>query len=138
VVRPLIMVVIDEPALRYLFTINLTSRGYDVIEMRGSPEVVSVVEQNKPDLVILDLMIGSVNGLDVCKALCEYRMSTVIAFNMRGGDADLIKCLGMGVDDYIGKPFGIDELIARINAVLRYKRFTGQQESEIYIEGSKV
>lgn len=137
-VRPLVMVVIDEPALRYLFTINLSSRGYDVLDMRGSTDVISFVEKNRPDLVILDLMIGSINGFEVCKELCEYRMASVITLNMRGGDADLIKCLEMGVDDYIGKPFGIDELIARINAVLRYKRFAGQKELEVFVEGSRA
>lgn len=138
VVRPEILIVIDEPALRYLFNINLSSRGYNVVEMKGNIDVISFVESNKPDLVILDLMIGSNNGFEICKALCEYRVSSVIAFNMRGGDADLIKCLGMGVDDYIGKPFGIDELIARINAVLRFKRFGGKKELEKIVKGSNV
>jgi DNA-binding response OmpR family regulator len=138
VIRPLILIVIDEPALRYLFDINLNLRGYDVIDMRGSVEVLDFVEKNRPDMVILDLMTGSVNGFDLCKELCDCHTSSVIAFNMRGGDADLLKCLEMGVDDYIGKPFGIDELIARINAVLRKIRFNGQKETAKIVERSKA
>jgi two-component system, OmpR family, KDP operon response regulator KdpE len=138
VIQPLVLVVIDEPALRYLFTINLSLRGFEVIDIKGSNEVISFANKIRPDLIILDLMIGSVNGFDVCKSLCEKKNSSIIAFNMRGGDTDLLKCLDMGVDDYIGKPFGIDELIARVNAVLRKTRFNQKIETQKYYEGSKA
>jgi DNA-binding response OmpR family regulator len=138
VVRPLILIIIDEPALKDLFSINLSVRGYDAFAIQGSAETLESVEKNKPDLVILDLMIGGADGFEICKKLCASRLSPVIAFNMRGGDADLLRCFEMGVDDYIGKPFSVEELMARINAVLRNKRFGKQKESEKSIEWSKI
>jgi two-component system, OmpR family, KDP operon response regulator KdpE len=138
VTRPYIMVIIDEPALKELFRINLSVRGYDVLDIPGCVKSVSIAEKSKPDLVIIDLMIAEVDGFDICKQICKLDIAPVIAFNMRGGDADLLRCFELGVDDYIGKPFGVDELMARINAVLRHKRFTGKSISENMIERSKL
>lgn len=135
---PHILVIIDEPALKYLFSINLYSRGYEVKVLPGSSDLISNIAQFNPDLVILDLMIPGIDGFSLCNFLCKSNISPVIAFNMRGGDADLLKCLEMGVDDYIGKPFGIDELIARINAVLRHRRFERPGLSKTLVEWSKT
>jgi DNA-binding response OmpR family regulator len=136
--RPYIMVIIDEQALKELFRINLSVRGFDVLDLPGCKNLVSITKKNKPDLVIIDLMISEVDGFDICKQICDLNIAPVIAFNMRGGDADLLKSFKMGVDDYIGKPFGVDELMARIYAVLRHKRFTGKALSENNIEWSKI
>jgi DNA-binding response OmpR family regulator len=135
---PHVLVMIDEPALKYLFSINLYRRGYEVNVLPGSKDLISNIVQFNPDLVILDLMIQGINGFSLCNLLCKSNFSPVIAFNMRGGDDDLLKCLEMGVDDYIGKPFGIDELIARINAVLRHRRFERPGLSKRLIEWSKI
>jgi DNA-binding response OmpR family regulator len=135
---PRIFVIIDEPALKYLFSINLYSRGYEVKVLPGSNDLLSNISQFNPDLVILDLMVHEIDGFNICKFLCKTNVSHMIAFNMRGGDNDLLKCLEMGVDDYIGKPFGIDELIARINAVLRHRRFEKPNHSETLVEWSKT
>jgi two-component system KDP operon response regulator KdpE len=136
--QPLVLIIIDEPALRDLFSINLKVRGFDVLDIRSNSKIMASVVNNLPQLVILDLMVGEVDGFDICNQLCKSNLSPVIAFNMRGGDADLLKCLEMGVDDYIGKPFGVDELMARINAVLRHKRFDRQREENKSIEWSKI
>jgi DNA-binding response OmpR family regulator len=138
VTQPYIMVIIDEPALKELFRINLSVRGYDILDIPGCEKSVSIAEKSKPDLVIIDLMVSEVDGFDICKQLCKLDIAPVIAFNMRGSDADLLRCFELGVDDYIGKPFGVDELMARINAVLRHKRFTGKSISENMIERSKL
>jgi DNA-binding response OmpR family regulator len=121
--RPRVLVVNDEAPLRELFRFNLNVRGYEVIDTFGCPEVLTIVEQEKPDLVILDLTIRGTDGFEICRKICQSSKSSIIAFNMRGGDSDLLRCLEMGVDDYLGKPFGVDELMARIGAVLRHRQW---------------
>jgi DNA-binding response OmpR family regulator len=115
VTRPRILVVNDESALRDFFRINLKVRG---------PEVLAIMQEEQPDLVILDLTVRGVDGFELCRQICQSSLSSVIAFNMRGNESDLLRCLEMGVDDYLGKPFGVDELMARVWAVLRRKRLT--------------
>jgi DNA-binding response OmpR family regulator len=120
--RPRVLVVNDESALRDFFRINLKVRGCDVRVTWGSPEVLAIMQKEKPDLVILDLTVRGVDGFELCRQICQSSVSSVIAFNMRGNEADLLRCLEMGVDDYLWKPFGVDELMARVWAVLRCKR----------------
>jgi len=112
--------------------------GYTVYAACNGKDGLACVKKNKPDLVIIDLMISEVDGFDICKQICDLNIAPVIAFNMRGGDADLLKSFKMGVDDYIGKPFGVDELMARMYAGRRHKRFTGKALSENNIEWSKI
>ena len=124
----LILVVNDEPALRDFFRFNLQVRGYEVIDTSGSSDVLDIVKKEMPDLTILDLMVRAVDGFELCRQICSFSSSRLIAFNMRGGDSDLLRCLEMGVDDYLGKPFGVDELMSRVRAVLRCKRFNKAPE----------
>lgn len=126
--RPRILIVNDEASLRDFFRFNLQRRGYDVTDAMGSPEVRGLVEKERPDLVILDLMVRGTDGFVLCRWICQSTRSSVIAFNMRGGENDLLRCLEMGVDDYLGKPIGVDELMARVRAVLRNKTSVGNSE----------
>jgi two-component system, OmpR family, KDP operon response regulator KdpE len=121
--RSIVIVVNDEVALRNFFRFNLKARGFEVYDVTGCPEVLELVEEKQPDIVILDLMVRDVDGFALCKQICEMGTSSVIALNMRGSESDLIRCLDMGVADYLNKPFGVDELLARINAVLRHQRW---------------
>jgi two-component system, OmpR family, phosphate regulon response regulator PhoB len=122
VTRPRILVVNDESALRDFFRINLMVRGCDVLVSWGSPEVLAIMQKEQPDLVILDLTVRGVDGFELCRQICQSSSSSVIAFNMRGNETDLLRCLELGVDDYLWRPFGVDELMARVWAVLRRKR----------------
>jgi DNA-binding response OmpR family regulator len=125
--RPRILVVNDEAALRGFFRFNLQMRGYDVNDTLGTPEVFA-----------LDLMVRGVDGFGLCRRICQSTQSSIIAFNMRGGESDLLRCLEMGVDDYLGKPIGADELMARVRAVLRNKRSVRVPEVEIVAQGNEV
>ena len=116
-----ILIINDEPSLREFFRFNLEIRGYEVLESAGSPMALEIFRKEKPDAVILDLRIAGTDGFDLCQCLCEKDDCSVIVFNMRGGESDLLKCLKMGVGDYLCKPFGVDEFLARTRAVLRYK-----------------
>jgi two-component system, OmpR family, KDP operon response regulator KdpE len=120
--RTRILIVNEEQVLREFFRFNLTRRGYEVLECPGDSGVFDVITKEKPDLVIMDLMVSGADGFEICRRICEAQEPSLIVFNMRGGEADLLRCLEIGVDDYMGKPFGVNELIARIHAVLRHKR----------------
>jgi DNA-binding response OmpR family regulator len=136
-----IMVINDEPPLKEFFRFNLSLRGYDVLESIGGPEVLALLENEKPELVILDLMVSGVDGFEICSRICAARQSSIIVFNMRGGESDLLRCLEMGVDDYLGRPLGVDELMARVRAVLysqRLKESPSAENIEKLIELSKI
>lgn len=121
-VRPRIFIINDEPVLREFLRFNLKHRGYEVLESRGGPRVYERISKEKPDLVIMDIMVAGVNGFELARKISEANEPSLIVLNMRGGEAELLACLEIGVDDYISKPFGVDELIARIRAVLRHRQ----------------
>ena len=136
--RPKVLIVNDEASLRDFFHFNLQRRGYEVIDTMGTPEVLALVEHEEPDLVILDLMVRGVEGFGLCRRICQTTQSSVIAFNMRGGESDLLRCLEMGVDDYLGKPIGVDELMTRVRAVLRNKRSVRRPDFDTVALGGEV
>ena len=119
--HPGILVVNDYPALREYFSFSLGIRGYAVKDIMGSTEVLSVIETEQPDLVILDVNLRRLDGFALCRKICESPVRSVIVFNMRGSENDLLQCLEMGVDDYIGRPLGVTELLARVRAALRHR-----------------
>jgi DNA-binding response OmpR family regulator len=138
VTRPRILVVNDESALRDFFSINLKVRGCDVLTSWGSPEVLAIMQKEQPDLVILDLTVRGVDGFELCRQICQSSRSSVIAFNMRGNESDLLRCLDLGVDDYLWRPFGVDELMARVWAVLRRKRLSRPFSPPNLVEKNEV
>jgi DNA-binding response OmpR family regulator len=120
--RPRIIIINDYAPLRDLLRVNLRARGFEVMDTISTPDIFEIIKREQPDLVILDLILGGVNGFDLCSQICESELSAVIVINMRSGEADLLKCLEMGVDDYINRPFGVDELMARVGAALRHRK----------------
>lgn len=97
----------------------LTNEGFDVIVAQDGKEALEKARQAKPSLVILDLMLPNVNGLDVCKQLRRESDIPIIMLTARGDDVDRIVGLEVGADDYVSKPFNPRELVARVKAVLR-------------------
>lgn len=120
--KPLILVVEDEVSLTTLLRYNLESDGYRVIEASDGEEAMMMVDEQSPDLIVLDWMLPQVSGIELCRRLRgkpETRNVPVIMLTARGEEADRIRGLDMGADDYITKPFSMSELLARIRAVLR-------------------
>ena len=120
--KPVILVVEDEAALARLLRYNLEKQGFEVVGAADGEEALLVVRERAIDLVVLDWMLPDVSGLEVCRRLrrgAETRNLPVIMLTARGADADRIRGLDTGADDYITKPFSHDELHARIRAVLR-------------------
>jgi two-component system, OmpR family, KDP operon response regulator KdpE len=119
---PRIYIVNDYAPLQNLLRINLKVRGFEVIATTSCPDTLASIQKEQPDLVITDLILSSIDGFDLCRQVCQTSDSALIVINLRSGESDLLKCLEMGVDDYISKPFGVDELLARIGAALRHRR----------------
>lgn len=123
-----ILVVDDEVTIRETLQYNLEQEGYDVLTARDGPEALEVARAEKPDLIILDLMLPELDGLSVCRAIRSERDTPIIMLTARTGEMDRIIGLESGADDYVVKPFSLGELLARVRAVLRRAPATRRQD----------
>jgi len=117
-----ILIVDDEKDLVELVAYNLEKEGFAILRAFDGEEALQLVKSGKPDLIILDLMLPGVKGLDVCRSIRskpDTESLPIIMLTARGDDVDKIVGLEMGADDYITKPFSVRELVARVRAVLR-------------------
>jgi two-component system KDP operon response regulator KdpE len=114
-----ILVAEDEAALREFVSRNLRARGFAVVEASNGLEAVAVWEQEQPDLLILDLMMPRMDGLEVCRRVRARSTVPVIVLTALDGENDKVAALDLGADDYLTKPFGVEELLARVRAALR-------------------
>jgi two-component system KDP operon response regulator KdpE len=118
-IKTRILVVDDELSIIRFLRGNLEARGYKVLTAMNGAEALQTFEMELPDLVILDIMMPKMDGFEVCRRLREWSQVPIIMLSARGDEEDKVKCLELGADDYITKPFGKSELIARVGAVLR-------------------
>ncbi len=109
----------DEVALRDFVNRNLRARGFEVLEASNGLEAMAVWEREDPDLLILDIMMPRMDGLEVCRRVREYSSVPIIVLTALDAESDKVTALDLGADDYLSKPFGVEELLARIRAVLR-------------------
>jgi len=114
-----IVVVDDEPAIRRLLLANLSARGYEVVAVETGEEALERLDVDAPDLVILDLMLPGLSGLDVCRGLRAASSVPILVLSARGEEGTKVQAFDLGADDYLTKPFGVDELLARVRALLR-------------------
>lgn len=117
-----IMIVEDEIGLVTLLKYNLEKQGYETISVMDGKDVLSEAISHRPDLILLDWMLPNVTGLDLCREMrktYELRNTPIIMLTARSEEADKVKGLSFGADDYITKPFSVPELMARIMALLR-------------------
>ncbi|MGL5149252.1 MAG: winged helix-turn-helix domain-containing protein [Clostridium sp.] len=119
-----VLIVDDEEHIVELLKFNIENVGYEVITANNGIDAVKIAKEEKPGLILLDVMLPGMDGLDVCKEIrrnSETRNSLVIMLTAKGEEVDKILGLELGADDYITKPFSIRELLARVKAVLRRK-----------------
>jgi two-component system KDP operon response regulator KdpE len=116
---PRILIIDDEPQIRRFIRISLAADGYAPIEAAGGTEGLERVVQDRPDLVILDLGLPDMDGQQVLSRIRELSPVPVIVLSVRAGEAEKVEALDRGANDYVTKPFGIDELMARIRVALR-------------------
>jgi two-component system, OmpR family, KDP operon response regulator KdpE len=129
-----ILVVDDEPPIRKLLCMGLVAEGYQVIEAPKGSVALELLDQ-KPDLVILDLGLPDVQGLDLLRTLRQRSEGTpILVLSSRGDEPTKVEALDAGADDYVTKPFGMKELVARIRAALRH-RLQSQGERPIFKVG---
>ena len=114
-----ILIVDDETSIRRFLRVTLTSQGYTVFEAPSGREALGRVTEDKPDIVILDLGLPDIDGIEVTRLLREWTQMPIIILSVRGGENDKIAALDAGADDYLTKPFGVGELLARLRAALR-------------------
>ncbi len=127
-----VLVVDDEPAIRRFLRTSLTAHGYTVYEAANGQEAVSGVTAHRPDLLILDLGLPDLDGFQVTRLLREWSQIPIIILSVREHEADKIAALDAGADDYLTKPFGLGELLARMRVVLR-RQTPGKSEPVLQV-----
>lgn len=117
--KPKILLVDDDPQLIKLVNSNLKSVGYKVLLAMDAPSAIDIIDREMPDMVILDIMLPGIDGYGLCQRIREFTDIPIVMLTAKVEDADKVKGLKLGADDYITKPFNVEELLARIEAVLR-------------------
>ena len=130
-----ILIVDDEPTLRRTLRANLLARGYEVALAVTGEDALAQATARLPDLVILDLMLPGLSGLDVCRLLRARSAMPILVLSARGEEQTKVRALDMGADDYLTKPFGMDELLARLRALLRQPVTSSGEASLLRVEG---
>lgn len=117
--KPVVLVVDDEPQILRVMRASLPIRGYEVLTASSGKEALDQLSKQLPDLVVLDLAMPEMSGLEVCRRVREFSTVPIIILSAKGSESDKVAALDLGADDYVTKPFGMDELLARARAVLR-------------------
>ncbi|AZO53013.1 MULTISPECIES: response regulator transcription factor [unclassified Mesorhizobium] len=130
-----ILVVDDEPPIRKLLRVGLASQGYTICEAPNAKVAIELIEQEKPDLVLLDLGLPGMGGHDLLRQWRDGGIDIpVVILSSRTDEAGIVSALELGADDYVTKPFGMNELVARIGVALRHK-FQQQGEKPVFQSG---
>jgi two-component system, OmpR family, KDP operon response regulator KdpE len=128
-----VLLVEDDPNIVDLIRSNLAVRGFDMTVSTDGLRALALLESGQPDVVLLDLMLPGIDGMELCRAIRERSSVGIIVVSARRGERDKISALNVGADDYMTKPFSIEELLARITATLRRSRPVAQSEPTVTI-----
>ena len=136
-----ILVVDDEPVFIEALTISLEREGFGVIAAADGPAALKAISEKDPDLILLDVMLPGMSGIDVCREIRKSSSVPVIMVTAKGEEIDAVVGLEVGADDYITKPYRLRELIARIRAILRRSENSPKEDettsnSEVLVEGA--
>jgi two-component system KDP operon response regulator KdpE len=135
---PSILVIEDEAQMRRFLRASLSSSGYQLIETETGEEGLMQAAAHNPDLILLDLGLPDLDGLVVTERLRQWAKTPIIVISARGQEQDKIKALDLGADDYLTKPFGIGELLARIRVALRHAAKTEGGDAQFSVGALKV
>jgi len=122
-----ILVVEDEETILQTLRYNLTREGFDVVEARTGTEALSEARRTRPDLIMLDLMLPELGGLEVCRILRQEMTTPILVLTAKSSELDKVVGLQIGADDYVTKPFSLGELMARVTALLRRADMTSRE-----------
>ena len=126
-----VLVVDDEPQIVRALRINLSARGYEVLTAHDGASALRLAADGKPDVVVLDLGLPDMDGTDVIAGLRGWTSLPIIVLSARTGSTDKVDALDAGADDYVTKPFGMDELLARLRAAVRRSAVTGPEDEPV-------
>lgn len=129
-----VLVIDDEQPIRRFLKVTLESQAYIVLEAASGQEGISIATKEKPDIVILDLGLPDIDGVGVTKLLRQWTQIPIIILSVRGSESDKIAALDAGADDYLTKPFGVGELLARLRAAIR--RSTQKRDEPVFTVGN--
>ncbi|MCG0277900.1 MAG: response regulator transcription factor [Thermanaeromonas sp.] len=133
-----ILVVDDEPAILELVTYNLKQAGFSTLTATDGEEALKLVETEKPDLVILDIMLPKMDGFEVCRIIRARHNTPILMLTARKEEVDRVLGLELGADDYMVKPFSPRELVARVRAILRRAAEAGSRKDGLITVGDLV
>lgn len=131
-----ILIVDDEPNILGTVAPLLRARGYEVYTAMDGGSAMEAVDRDKPDLIVLDLGLPDIDGVDLCRKIRDVVSAPIVVLSARGAEGDKVRALDVGADDYVTKPFGAEELLARIRAALR--RSDTPASSEPIVRGGLV
>jgi len=137
-VKARVLVVDDEPRYTQVAKVNLELRGYQVLVANDGQSALSLVVSSEPDLVLLDVRMPGLDGYEVCRRIREFSTVPIIMLTALAQDADKVKGLDVGADDYVTKPFSIPELLARVRAILRRVEGSGVPISSPTLEAGDL
>ena len=129
-----ILVVDDEPRFLRLVEANLLTEGYEVLQAANGKQAVDMAADEKPDLILLDVMMPELDGFQACERIREFSSVPIIMLTAKGDEEHRVRGLELGADDYIVKPFSANELMARVRAVLRRSQRTGPEFGDTLFE----
>ena len=133
--RKKILVVDDDLSIIKFTRANLEANGYETYDAADGTQAFQVIEEQLPDLIVLDIMMPDVDGYEIVRKLREWSQIPVIMLSALDDEKDKVLCLNLGADDYLCKPFGIDELLARIEAVFRRTKNTTISSNPAFTSG---
>jgi len=133
--KPKILVADDEPKILMFIRANLEARGYEVHLAQDGVEAVEVAGIEAPDVVVLDVNMPRMDGIEACRRIRQWSSVPIIMLSVRGDEKDKVRALDEGADDYVTKPFGIEELLARIRVSLRRTTATSAPETPTFTCG---
>lgn len=136
--RAHILLIDDERAIRRMLRVALSAHGYQVYEAATGEEGLQNAASQHPDVIILDLGLPDIDGVEVTRRLREWTQTPIIILSVRGGEEDKIAALDAGADDYLTKPFGTGELTARIRTALRHAQPVGEAQPVFQVDGLRV
>ena len=134
-IREKILVVEDEKSISHFISSTLSANGYDSVQAHSGKEALSMISSYCPDLIILDLGLPDMDGLEILRQLRSWSSLPVVVVSARSHEQDKVEALDLGADDYLTKPFGTDELLARVRTAIRHTRTTSAN-SEIAQSGT--
>ncbi len=131
-----ILIVDDEKNIRDIIIYNLKKEGYQILQAADGEEGVRLAMEEEPDLILLDIMMPKMDGYDACKKIRETKNTPIIMLTARAEEVDKVLGLEFGADDYVTKPFGVRELMARVKANLRKAAFRAEPAADAPVAGS--